>query len=155
MPKIFQMTEDRVAGQLGVSRDRMKEIRETRLLMGAHYSKNGAAIVYTSEGVDAAVAAMKDDAQQAVRDVHGQPDGLLEPVLPPPDTKPVLTAATPQNAMLRVTNTYPNEHWVQARTEGGIVVKCWVRSNLGMRRGTILRNCELQADGRYLRRGNR
>lgn len=145
MPKLYQMTEDKVAGQVGISRERLREIRNTTLVSGLHYEKNGATIIYTESGIDAVLQAISSTVQSTL-------DSISEKT--PPSTsnetqEPVLETLE----TLRIIKTFPNPTWVRARTESGKSVQCRVRRNTSMRTGTILAKCERLNDGTYICRG--
>jgi hypothetical protein len=142
MAKLYQMTEEKVAAQIGVSRDRLKEIRDQHLSMGIHFQKNGGGIHYTEEGIDFVILTIAEQAQQAIRDANR------------PKATPVIEQA-PQAGMetLRVLSTCVNPTWVKAITDSGHLVFCRVRSNVSMRRGTTIAKCERLQDGRYICRG--
>ena len=144
MPKLYQMTEDKVAGQVGISRERLREIRTNSLIIGTHFEKNGAAIIYTDAGVDAVLSAISSSVQQALASISQK-----TPVAPP--------ATDPAQAVhletLRIIKKFPNPTWVKARTESGQVVQCRVRHSRSMRMGTIISKCERLNDGTYICRG--
>jgi hypothetical protein len=151
MPKLFQVTEEKLAGQIGVSRDRLRALREAHLLLGTHFQKSGGAIVYTEVGIDAAIALIAEKTRQEMeleRSVEPEAPAVVSAPAPvvEPTKEPVLE-------LLRIIKTYRNPTWVEALTEGGVTVDCKVRSNIGMRRGTRLSKCEKQPDGRYICRG--
>lgn len=138
MPKLYQMTEEKVAGQIGISRERMREIRLNHLLLGTHFEKTAAGIVYTQDGVDAALAAIS---------------ARVTTVLEQLNEKPPVIQQAPVLHTLRILKTFPNPTWVKGQTESGEIVQCRVRSNVSMRVGTILAKCERLADGKYVCRG--
>lgn len=139
MPKLYQMTEEKVAGQIGISRERIREIRLNHLLLGTHFEKTAAGIVYTQDGVEAAMAAIS----ARVVDVLARIEEKKTPEIP---QAPILHT-------LRILKTFPNPTWVKGQTESGEIVQCRVRSNISMRVGTILAKCERQADGKFVCRG--
>lgn len=138
MPKLYQMTEEKVAGQIGISRERMREIRLNHLLIGTHFEKTPAGIVYTQDGVDAALAAIS---------------ARVTTVLEQLDQKTPVIPQAPTLVTLRILKTFPNPTWVKGQTESGEIVQCRVRSNISMRVGTILAKCERLSDGKYVCRG--
>ena len=147
MPKLYQMTEDRVAGQVGISRERIREIRMTSLVMGLHFEKNGAAIVYTDSGIDAVLHAISTNIQKTLESISEKtapPSVLSESV----QTTPTINLET-----LKIVKIFPNPTWVKARSESGAVVQCRVRRNVSMRPGTIIAKCERLSDGTYICRG--
>lgn len=139
MPKLYQMTEEKVAGQIGISRERMREIRLNHLLLGTHFEKTAAGIVYTQDGVDAALAAISARVSDVLNQIQ--------------DKKTADTNKAPALVTLRILKTFPNPTWVKGQTESGEIVQCRVRSNVSMRVGTILAKCERQADGKFVCRG--
>ena len=142
MSKLYQMTEEKVAAQIGVSRDRIKTLREQHLSIGVHFQKNGGAIHYTEEGIDFVIHTISEQAQQAIRDAN-----LKKPV------PGIENPAEPALETLEVLKTCVNPTWVKAITEKGDIVWCRVRSNVSMRRGTVIAKCERLQDGRYICRG--
>ena len=138
MPKLYQMTEEKVAGQIGISRERMREIRLNHLLLGTHFEKTAAGIVYTQDGVDAALTAISARVSSVLEQIEEK-------------TPPV--PAVPALVTLRILKKFPNPTWVKGQTESGEIVQCRVRSNISMRAGTILAKCERQADGKFVCRG--
>lgn len=146
MPKLFQMTEDKVAGQVGISRERLREIRGNSLSMGIHFEKNGAAIIYTDAGIDAVLATISTSIQNTL-------DSLDKKTPPPIQASVENFQAHPVLETLRIVKTCPNPTWVKARTPIGKIVQCRVRHNRAMRMGTVLDKCELLSDGTYVCRG--
>jgi hypothetical protein len=51
MAKLYQMTEKTAAGQIGISRERMRGVRLNHLLLGTHFEKTAAGIVYSRMGL--------------------------------------------------------------------------------------------------------
>lgn len=145
MPKLFQMTEDKVASQIGISRDRIREIREKCLVTGIHFSKNGGAIVYTEDGVDRLVQELRRDMAVAMSE-KGRTEPLPESHLQSSDSESALET-------LWVVTCCLNPTWVKARTASGKIVKCRVRRNVGLRMGQIIDKCEALGDGTYVCRG--
>lgn len=146
MPKLYQMTEDKVAGQVGISRERLREIRSTSLVAGMHFEKNGAAIIYTEAGIDAVLHAISANIQSTL-------DSISKKTPPPAPPSASVQAMEPVLETLRIIKTFPNPTWVRARTESGQSVQCRVRRNTSMRMGTILAKCERLSDGTYICRG--
>ena len=148
MAKLYQMTEDKVASQLGISRERLKGIREQHLEHGTHFQKTASAVAYTEDGVQTVIQFLTDQARDAINNTGPDasppaPTGGGDPPAPPPEEKrrPLET--------LRILRTCPNPTWVEAFNEAGRRVKCRVRSNQSMRRGIILKKCERLPDGTY------
>jgi hypothetical protein len=140
------MTEDKVAGQVGISRERLREIRANSLSIGIHFEKNGAAIIYTEAGIDAVLATISTSIQNTL-------DSLDKKTPPPIPASGAHLPGHPVLETLRIVKTCPNPTWVKARTPVGKIVQCRVRHNRSMRMGTILDKCELQPDGTYVCRG--
>ena len=140
--KLYQMTEEKVAAQIGVSRDRLKTLRDQHLSIGVHFQKNGGAIHYTEDGIDFVIHTIAEQAQAAISAAN--------------TTRPVPVVDVPaQTALetLEVLKTCVNPTWVKAITSTGSLVWCRVRSNVAMRRGTVIAKCERLQDGRYICRG--
>ena len=137
----FEMTEEKMCAITGLSRDRMKKLRENSLTNGIHYQKGRSGIVYTEEGIEIVNETLRIRAEELIRQAEAQKN----------TPTPVQEDRHEEN--LRVWVLCPNPTWVKALRATGDMVQCRVKNNRTMHRGTILLKCQKNADGNWICKG--
>lgn len=111
-PVVF---ESHLPGRLGVSRDLIRELRESAL-ENEDWFWDGNRVVWSTSGVAKLSERITQFSQDKPQEVGGGPDTPQKPaIVPGPESAPE------EFVTVKVLRPYPNNHWLKATLAGGVV----------------------------------
>jgi len=139
--------EDEVAGELGVDRQRLRDLRATRLTKGHHWTTRRKAVVYTEVGL----ARIRELAEEMLAAVPAEPFADALPWAKPPANfwEPFTQAAV---TWVRVRRVLANPLVVEGELGDGAVVRLRVRPSRLWEPGLVLPAVEI-GEGYFEYRG--